>query len=474
MSGNLNGDPNAQPLPGAANEEEGVVLEPGAILPDPVAIPEDVHPIVPNENVDLNVFHAYANPIDDWTLVPIQMILQQLEGQQSLTPLGRSQLQQASSMLMTYLADPINATQEKTLQAQLLLQMVNKLDAQAQSVVNLSPIASRTSLPDYVAQTDVESYLKRARLPDFSKLMKFDSKDILEYPMYRANMRQLVMSTDAYTNQQKFSAFCHTLDKEARSFLTSVDPEEPDLEKVLRLLDEQYLRGTTVEDALCNVIRSAHPLTQASTLQEWHQFRAMVDSMNSRAKAGNLTSTAEHHFHMELIGKLPFHDQNLARMKGTDLQSLVIVVEKCIRRTRLIGEQATRTRESKAPLHSPRRDSRYHPYVKRSYPPEGRFTRIYTTKETCFFCNGTHSMDNCPKALSLKRQKVRDARLCWMCLDDFKPGHSCGKLCSNCRGPHHASMCPRKSPHNRDQGQWPPRRSTSTAADIGPPKGGSA
>lgn len=468
------GDPNVQLPLVAANGGEGGRLEPDIMRPNPVANNVANEQNVLPDDDNLNALNANVIQVNDWALVQIQAILQQLESQPFLTQIGQSQLVHASNMLMSYLTDPNNANQEKSLQAQLLLQMVHQLDSrQVQSVANLSPMASRTSLHDHGAPVDVGAYLKRARLPDFSKLMKFDSKDILEYPMYRANMRQLVIKNDAYTPQQKHNAFCQTLDKEARSFLLSINPEEPDLEKVLQILDDQFLRGTTVEDALRNVIQSAPPLTKTSTLQEWHQFRAMVDSMNARVKAGTLNSTAEHHFHMELIGKMPYYDQNLARMEGTDIQSLANVVEKCIRRTRLIGEQTTH-RESKTPQHSPRRDSRFHPYGKMSNHQEGRSSQVYVTKETCFFCNGLHGMNDCPESLSLKRQKVIDSSLCFKCLDEFQPGHYCGKRCPNCRGRHHASMCQVKVSNKQDQSQWPTRRSTSTTANTESSTSGSA
>ena len=70
--------------------------------------------------------------------------------------------------------------------------------------------------------------------------------------------------------------------------------------------------------------------------------------------------------------------------------------------------------------------------------------------DVCGFCKDHHRTYNCPTykraRIHVRRQKVKDARLCFRCLQPhFASG--CSVQCQRCEGPHHRSIC--SSPSNQ-------------------------
>ena len=64
--------------------------------------------------------------------------------------------------------------------------------------------------------------------------------------------------------------------------------------------------------------------------------------------------------------------------------------------------------------------------------------------DVCGFCKARHKTQNCPSykksRLPARKQKVKDARLCFRCLQPHFAS-SCSVQCPRCQGPHHRSIC---------------------------------
>ena len=80
---------------------------------------------------------------------------------------------------------------------------------------------------------------------------------------------------------------------------------------------------------------------------------------------------------------------------------------------------------------------------KRSTASALHITSTPATKLTCIFCEKSHPSHKCRKVPGLqeRQDKIRELGLCFRCLGTSHLARSCFKLCSDCNGYHHVSLC---------------------------------
>ena len=80
---------------------------------------------------------------------------------------------------------------------------------------------------------------------------------------------------------------------------------------------------------------------------------------------------------------------------------------------------------------------------KRSTASALQITSTPATKLTCIFCEKSHPSHKCRKVPGLQERqgKIRELGFCFRCLGTLHLACSCFKLCSDCNGYHHVSLC---------------------------------
>ncbi|KAH9397033.1 hypothetical protein TYRP_003337 [Tyrophagus putrescentiae] len=238
---------------------------------------------------------------------------------------------------------------------------------------------------------------------DIRGLLHFDGS-ILDYPRYRADMHQAVMSLSQRTDQEKYMAICRTLDRVPLSYLGEIDHERPDLGKVWQLLDKEYLSGVNVEDALRREIQRHPHLSSRSLLHQWISFLDTARKLQRRVEAGNLSSSSDRALYHVLLTKLTLEDRERAALRGGTLSSLVMVLEEFVNRARVQSEK-------------PEGQDRPRDHRGQEHRREASRVRAHTvTPGVCLFCGKGHAMRNCLLPIRLKFKALRrrnDAGAAW-------------------------------------------------------------
>lgn len=294
----------------------------------------------------------------------------------------------------------------------------------------------------FTVQLPPAEKVNRAKPFDINKLLKFSGK-ALDYPAYRASMMTEVVSSTEHTPTQMFVAFHGTLNSASRDYLATIDPAEPNIDQVVSLLDEEYLDGTKVEDAIREEVRAVSNTPSNAKPAEWNALKSVVDRLQLRVQNRTISSTAEKEFRRDLLSRLSWKDKETALLDGDDLASLAITLERFLRRARELERSGDSNVTRKDTRDFNRKESRFHPYSQQR-PRENNQPRprtFTTVPEGCFYCDRKHEMKDCPESLEVKRSSVAAKRLCWRCVEPFHKNHRCGKRCTRCGGPHHATIC---------------------------------
>src|SRR5699024_2126373 len=100
------------------------------------------------------------------------------------------------------------------------------------------------------------------------------------------------------------------------------------------LLDEEYLSGRNVEDAIKLKVHRVKPVTAKSPIKDWLEYQTIVKQLLLFVKAGHLTSTAEMDVYKVLVQKLASEDEEPAARRGSTLNDLSAVTDEFVNRAR--------------------------------------------------------------------------------------------------------------------------------------------
>src|SRR5699024_6905362 len=100
--------------------------------------------------------------------------------------------------------------------------------------------------------------------------------------------------------------------KSPSSYLGELDPSNPNLEQLWKILDAEYLSGVNVEDAIRREVERIAKIDTDSPVQRWINLLNTVRQLCRRVNAGTLSTSSERTLYHLLLSKLPPDDRKVA------------------------------------------------------------------------------------------------------------------------------------------------------------------
>ncbi len=286
------------------------------------------------------------------------------------------------------------------------------------------------------------------------------SGDIIEWTPFWEKFQALIGERGIPT-VSKFSYLLSALEGEAKGVVQGLSVTEANYSVACQLLNERFGRTEQVRfahiQALLNLPQMPRGQKGTRVASLWAWKDTLLSHIRSLEGLGIKGDTYGIFLTPIILSRLP-HDMRMewardGEGKESDLELLLESLTKEIRRL----ERAESFKEqSHSPTHTeerggPKKKSTTSAlYVTSTSAASTPATSTTTTKLMCIYCEKVHPSHKCRKVPSLqeRQSKVRELGLCFRCLGSSHLARSCTKLCSDCNGYHHISLCYKHADRN--------------------------
>ena len=335
-----------------------------------------------------------------------------------------------------HIEEEANFIAEKNKVKQRALVKIEELAPEADSdVLSVhSTIASQAS----DVQQLTEAKLPKLILPRFSG-------DVFEWTPFIDAFLAHVGNKATLSPIAKFSHLLSLLDGEAARVVTSFKLTAANYQPALEHLIDRFGRPAFIKLKHINALLQLElPTGKGSDYVKglWHMLDDITAHTRSLANLGMKGTQIEAVLCPIIIGRFPkgFRDEWSRGSKDheSDLKHTL----------KFIRDEVERLERSEAFQTTGPTTTRFTPEKVNNERRKSSASALYSTSEVsmsvCGFCKGNHKAYNCPRykkaPIHIRRQKVRDARLCFRCLQPhFASG--CTEQCQRCNGSHHRSIC---------------------------------
>ncbi len=269
------------------------------------------------------------------------------------------------------------------------------------------------------------------------------SGDIIEWTPFWEKFSALIGDKPIPT-VSKFSYLLSALEGEAKGVIQGLSVTESNYSVACQLLQDRFGRTEQIRFAHIQALLNFAPMprgqkgSRVSSLWTWKDtLLSHIRSLEGLGIKGEMYGIF---LTPIILSRLP-HDMRMewareGEGKEADLEFLLESLTKEIRRlerSESFKEQGTSSSVSIEERGTPKKKNTVSALHVASAP----------AKMTCLYCEKSHPSHKCRKVRSLqeRQSKVRELGLCFRCLGTSHLARSCSKLCSDCNGFHHVSLC---------------------------------
>ena len=269
------------------------------------------------------------------------------------------------------------------------------------------------------------------------------SGDVIEWKPFWEKFEALIREKDIPT-VSKFSYLLSALEGEAKGVVQGLSVTEANYPTACQLLKEHFGRTEQIRFAHIQALLNLSQMprgqkgTRVSSLWTWKD--TLLSHIRSLEGLGIEGDTYGIFLTPIILSRLP-HDMRMewareGEGRESDLEFLLESLTKEIRRLE-------RSESFKEQGISPTSMEERGTPKKRSTASALHITSTPATKLMCIFCEKSHPSHKCRKVPGLqeRQDKIRELGLCFRCLGTSHLARSCFKLCSDCNGYHHVSLC---------------------------------
>ena len=309
-------------------------------------------------------------------------------------------------------------------------------------------------IPDYSAEVlsvhssihssvDSQHLLSEAKLPKLI-LPRF-SGDVFDWTSFYDAFMAHIGDKASLSPIAKFSHLLSLLDGEAARVVKSFKLTAANYQPALEHLVDRFGRPAFIKLKHINALLQLELPTGRGTDYVkglWHMLDDITAHTRSLANLGMKGNQIEAVLCPIIIGRFPksFRDEWSRGSKGHE--------SNLAHTLKFIRDEVERLERSEAFQTTGTPSTRFTQEKVSNERKKSSASALYATSEVtvsvCGFCKGNHKTFNCYSykraPIHIRRQKVRDARLCFRCLQPhFASG--CTEQCQRCSGTHHRSIC---------------------------------